>query len=464
MQSFEGLTLPSLEEKIAKADWVDMRLVRVFMRDTTRSLYFTIFLAFVVGAVLFGGVAFSQITLWIGLLVSLSVARLWVTRAYHSTMRGVSGQSLVAFMRRYEWLWPLSAAVWGGSVWLFFLKASVFDQFMCLLMLIGVCSLSVNSFGARLRCVLAFIDALHVSVLSALMFRLFTFEAGVTWSGDLLALGLLVLAYWFLIRVAAKRFNQMLRSGFELEYDNTTLITSLTEKSRAAQQAVTTKNRFIASAAHDLRQPLHALNLYASWLKNEPDLTPVITPKIIRSTQVLDELFDSLFYFSGLDSDPLRVQMQPVCLEGLFRDMKLQYEVAATEKKLTFVAASQPGMLWTDPLLLKRLLGNYLSNAIKHTQRGTVVLSVKIHKTKWRIEVTDTGPGIAAEHHQGIFEEFYRAPASGTEEGFGLGLAIVDRLGVALQHRVGVKSNVGLGSVFWVEGSLAPDGTVPLGL
>ena len=192
MQSFEGLTLPSLEEKIAKADWVDMKLVRVFMRDTTRSIYFAFFVSLVVGAVLFGGVAFSQISLWIGLLASLSVVRLWVTRTYHSTMRGVSGQPLVVFMCRYEWLWPLSAAVWGGSVWLFFLKASVFDQFMCLLMLVGVCSLSVNSFGARLRCVLSFIDALHVSVLSALLFRLYTAEKGVTWSGDLLALCLLV--------------------------------------------------------------------------------------------------------------------------------------------------------------------------------------------------------------------------------------------------------------------------------
>lgn len=455
MNSFEDLTLPPLSEKLDKANWVDMKLVRVFMRDTTRSLYMTIIVALVVGAVLYDPAGLPQLAVWVLSLIFLSLVRLRVTHTYQRTLRNIGGEPLKAFMRRYEWLWPVSALVWGGSVWLFFLQASVFDQFVCMLVLVGVSSLSVNSFGARLRCALAFIDALHFSVLAVFLYRLITRDVGFPVSSELLGLSFLVLAYWALVRAAAKRFNKMLRSGFELQFDNMVLIESLTEKSRAALQAVATKNRFIASAAHDLRQPLHALNLYASWLEDDPEQFPVIAPKIVRSTQVLDELFDSLFYFSGLNSDPLRVQMQPVDLDLLLVDMKLQYEGAALEKKLDFQLTSQQGMLWTDPLLIKRILGNYLSNAIKHTDRGVVSLSVKLRKNKWRIEVTDTGSGIAKEYQKGIFQEFYRAPTVGTAEGFGLGLAIVTRLSASLKHQVGVKSVVDWGSVFWVEGELA---------
>ena len=451
MNSFESVTLSPPHEKIDKADWVETQLLRVFMRDVVRSLYATTIVSVLIGVLLFDSVPSMPLALWVAAMLSVTAARFGVVRAYHKQLRGVSGEPAEAFMRRCEWLWPLSAALWGSSVWLFFLRASIFDQFACLLVLVGVAGMAINSFGARRWCALAFVDSLMVSAAVALVARASSSTLGLPSAREVLMLVLLMATFWALVRTGAIRLHQTLRGGLELQFDNTVLIASLTEKSRSALQAVATKNRFIASAAHDLRQPVHALNLYAGWLTDDPHLAQQITPKIVRSTQVLDELFDSLFYFSGLNSDPLRVSLQAVDLEELLQGMKQQFEAVAVERGLDLQVMTEPGTLWTDPVLIKRLLGNFLTNAFKHTQRGSVMLSVKWRKSKWRIEVADTGTGIAAEHRKAIFEEFYRAPSAGTQEGFGLGLAIVMRLSQALEHRVGLRSAVGVGSVFWID-------------
>ena len=102
-------------------------------------------------------------------------------------------------------------------------------------------------------------------------------------------------------------------------------------------------------------------------------------------------------------------------------------------------------------MLLRRLVGNLLSNALRNTHRGGVLLAVRRRRGVWRIEIWDSGVGIAQEHQQAIFQEFYRIPLRGTEEGFGLGLAIVSRMSQALGCPVGMASQVGHGSVFWVE-------------
>lgn len=451
MNMRENVSASTLQASISRSDWVDMQLIGVFMRDAVLPLYVTLGVTVVVSAMLFPNIPLLQICLWAFAQTALVCARHWVIRTYRRDFRDVSGDSLVAFMQRFEWLWPFSAFAWGCSVWLFFLRASTFDQFVCMLILVGVSSMSVTSFGARLKGVLMFVDVLHVSALTALVVRLGTATDRLPPFHEIAWLSAMVLIYWAMVRAGAKRFNKILRGGFEAQFDNTVLIASLTEKSRAALLAVATKDRFIASAAHDLRQPVHALNLYAGWLSNDPHLAQQLTPKIVRSTQVLDELFDSLFYFSGLNSDPLRVKLVPVDLPELLQDMKQQFDAIAVERDLDLQVRGAPGTLWTDPILIKRLLGNLLANAFKHTGQGCITLSAKWHKEKWRIEVADTGPGIAEEHQKAIFEEFYRAPTVGTEEGFGLGLAIVVRLSRALNHRVGLRSAVGMGSVFWVD-------------
>jgi signal transduction histidine kinase len=239
------------------------------------------------------------------------------------------------------------------------------------------------------------------------------------------------------------------RRNFELQYRNNQLIESLTRQTQAALDAVEIKNRFLASAAHDIRQPVHALSLYADWLGSEPELVHEIAPKIVESTKAVNALFDSLFDLVRLDSGKIKLTIEPVDLGKLLHDLELQYRPLAQAKGLQFRVHVTPGTVLSDPILLRRIVGNLVSNAVKYTQRGGVLVASRATAAGWRIEIWDTGVGIAPVHQREIFREFYKVPShAGTEDGFGLGLYIVARLAGILGHPLTLASRPGRGTVF----------------
>ena len=441
---------PESAQQIPREAWVEMELIHTFMRYARPALDAALAVIVVIVAILHGHVEPVGLWLWAVAITAITLARYRVISIYHRRFRGVSGRPLQAFMVRYGWIWPLSAAIWGSSMFVFFLKAPVYDQFICMTVLVGMAGFAVGTFSAHLRSFSGYVNGLVLAVLAALFYQLMV-ERGMPSTFNTYGMVALVLIYWAVIRISGKRFHEVQRSNLGLQFDNSKLIASLTEKSRAALEAVEIKNRFIASAAHDLRQPVHALGLYADWLTAEPQFVSQIAPKIVRSTQAVQDLFNSLFDLAGLDSDPLRVNLQKVDLAGLVQDLEVQYTPLAAERGLRLRTRAMPGSVRSDPVLLKRLVGNLLSNALRNTHRGGVLLAVRQRRGVRCIEIWDTGVGIAQAHQQAIFEEFYRIPQQGTEEGFGLGLAIVSRLSHVLNHPVGMASRAGRGSVFWVE-------------
>lgn len=436
-------------DSVARDDWVEAQLTRSFMRNALPTHYAAFIMITVMVAMLYRHVGPTGLWLWAVAVVAVTLMRTLVIRLYQRTLVGVSGPALHAFMTRYAWLWPLSAMIWGSSMFVFFLKAPIYEQFVCLLILVGMGSFSIGAFSAHLRCFSGYVNGLGLSMMAALAYQLLI-ERGIHSAFTTYGMVALVLTYWVVIRVAGKHFHETQRANFELQFDNSELIASLTEKSRAALEAVEIKNRLIASAAHDLRQPVHALDLYAGWLAAEPQFVSLIAPKILRSTKAVNDLFDSLFDLAGLDSDPLKVHLQDVDLAGLVQDLELQYAPLALERGLRLSTRAAPCRVRSDPVLLKRLVGNLLSNALRNTHRGGALMALRRRRGVWCIEIWDTGVGIAKAHQQAIFQEFYRIPLRGTEEGFGLGLAIVSRLSQALSHPVGMASRPGRGSVFWV--------------
>ncbi|HAL40123.1 MAG TPA: sensor histidine kinase [Polaromonas sp.] len=436
-------------QNLSREDWVEMQLIQAFMRNAQPAHYASALMLVVMVMVLYRHVEPTGLWAWAVAVVAVTLARTLVIRRYQRKLVGVSGPALCAFMARYAWLWPLSAMIWGSSMFVFFLQAPIYDQFVCLLVLVGMGSFAIGTFSAHLRCFSGYVNGLGVSVMAALAYQM-VIERGIPSTFNLYGMVALVLTYWVVIRVSGKRFHEAQRANLELQFDNSELIASLTEKSRAALEAVEIKNRLIASAAHDLRQPVHALDLYAGWLAAEPQFVSLIAPKILRSTKAVNDLFNSLFDLAGLDSDPLRVHLQDVDLAGLVQDLELQYAPLALERGLRLGTRAAPCRVRSDPVLLKRLVGNLLSNALKNTHQGGVLMALRRRRGVWCIEIWDTGVGIAKAHQQAIFQEFYRIPLRGTEEGFGLGLAIVSRLSQALSHPVGMASRPGRGSVFWV--------------
>ncbi len=454
--SFAGLgnsSFSNLAPVPASADeaepWVKGELIRSLMRSSKRSYLLSLALMPALIALGWDYVAQWELLLWAVVGVAATACRVWGEQRYTREYADSDSISLQAFVTRYRWLWSASGLVWGVGVLLFFERVPLLNQFMCWLILAGVATFPVNSLALYPPLLRAYLNVLFGAMMISIVIRLFMV--------DLHALqfhyGFLLLPWlhWALLLRASRQIHETARNGFELLFHNHILIKSLTQQRQAAVSAVAMKNRFLASAAHDMRQPVLALSLYADWLRNEPDLVQDIAPKIVRATHAVNALFDSLFDLARIDSGQVQLHIEPVDISQLLHDLELQYRPVAEAKGLSFRVHLARGTVLTDPIRVRRMVGNLLANAIKYTTHGGVLLSSRQARDGLRIEVWDTGIGIARENLRDIFLEFYKvADHAGTSDGFGLGLAIVARLSHALGHPVSVRSRLGRGSVFRV--------------
>ncbi|HET6345757.1 MAG TPA: HAMP domain-containing sensor histidine kinase, partial [Myxococcota bacterium] len=350
--------------------------------------------------------------------------------------------------RRHRWVWPASALVWGLTTLLYFDRSSLADQFICWLILCGLAMFSINTLSAQVSTMRAYLDTLAITILAVMAWRTGV-ELRLHGPTYHWWLGALLLVFWQVLRRAGARLHDTHRKNFELQFRNNQLIDSLTRQTQAALDAVEIKNRFLASAAHDIRQPVHALGFYADWLGSEPELVHELAPKIVESTKAVNQLFDSLFDLAPLDSGKIKLNIEPIDLRKLLHDLELQYRPLCEAKGLQFRLHVCPGTAVSDPILLQRVLGNLVSNAVKYTQRGGILVAVRQTRAGLRIEIWDTGVGIAQVHQREIFREFYKVPTHpGTEDGFGLGLYIVGRLAHILGHPLHLASRPGRGTVF----------------
>jgi len=437
--------LPPVVATAAEAVWINGELVRGLMRTALSTRFVGLLLIPLFGAILWGDTRLWELMLWAALALGVAGLRLWVVYLYRRDAMHGSPAEQTLFFDRYGMVWPLSALAWGLAPVLYFDRAPLQDQFVCWLILAGLGMFAINSFSYHLRTMRAYLHVLAVLPLAEILWRVGT-QGSPTYNYWLAAL---LVMFWFLLLQAGGRLHATHRKNFELQYRNMQLIDSLTRQTQAALDAVEIKNRFLASAAHDLRQPVHALGIYADWLSNEPELVNEIAPKIVVSTKAVNALFDSLFDLARLDSGKITLNIEPVDLRQLMHDLELQYRPLAAAKGLGFRLHMASGSVMSDPILLRRIVGNLISNAIKYTERGGVLVAARVSGGTRRIEIWDTGLGIAPEHQREIFREFYKVPAhQGTEDGFGLGLYIVARLSHILGHPVGLSSRHGRGTLF----------------
>lgn len=221
----------------------------------------------------------------------------------------------------------------------------------------------------------------------------------------------------------------------------------------AALQANQSKTRFLAVASHDLRQPLQALGLFVAALaQRAPVELENVVGKIETSLEAFEHLLDGLLDISRLDAGAIEAHSTRFPLQALFERMAMEFEPLAERKglKLNFVATS--AVLQSDPDLLDRILRNLLSNAVRYTGRGGILVGVRRRPGGTRIEVWDTGIGIAPADQRDVFREFHQLETRHSElrDGLGLGLAIVDRLVSLIGGSVELRSEPGKGSVFAV--------------
>lgn len=224
----------------------------------------------------------------------------------------------------------------------------------------------------------------------------------------------------------------------------------------AAERANTAKSRFLAAASHDLRQPLHALSLFAADLKRQVhsgtqhDL-PRLADQISTSTTVLGELLDSLLDISRLDVAGIKPDIRSFPLNPMFERLNNFFRRAAVDRNLTLRFRPTTFWLSSDPVMIERMIANLVSNALRYTPSGgRILVAARQDDEEVRIEVRDSGVGIAPEHQAAIFAEFYQVgnPAREPNKGLGLGLSIIDRLARVLDVKVSLKSRIGAGTTF----------------
>lgn len=258
-----------------------------------------------------------------------------------------------------------------------------------------------------------------------------------------------------------------LKTTVALRFENTALIRGLERERDRVAAADRAKTRFLAAAGHDLRQPVHALGMFTDILASRAEEGSVSARDALhvarRQQAVLDSLnrlLDGLLDVSRMDAHLLRIERRTVHLDALFDDIRLDFEPQARARGLRLSVAPTRLALDTDPALLRRILDNLLRNALSYTPQGRVLLSARRRRGGVVIQVWDTGVGIAPELQEAVFTEFMRgagAPAAPeSEEGLGLGLAIVRRLAGLLHGEISLRSVPGKGSVFslWVPAGI----------
>jgi two-component system CheB/CheR fusion protein len=237
---------------------------------------------------------------------------------------------------------------------------------------------------------------------------------------------------------------------------------ALTAAERQAQSANAAKSRFLAAASHDLRQPLQTLALLQGLLaKNvEGKKAQKLVARFDETLDAITGMLNALLDINQIDAGAVHAELSdfPVCdlLDRLASEFT--YHAQAQGLGLRAVPCSLP--IRSDPRLLEQMIRNLLSNALKYTRRGRVLLGCRRREAMLSIEIWDTGIGIPEEQLHAVFEEYHQLDNAARERsrGLGLGLSIVQRLGNLLGHRIRVRSRIGKGSVFAIEVALPPDG------
>lgn len=227
-----------------------------------------------------------------------------------------------------------------------------------------------------------------------------------------------------------------------------------------AERANRAKSRFLAAASHDLRQPLQALKLLNAALR-EYLLTDDIALNILndseRALEVMDRMLNSLLEISKIDSGAIIPELADFRIGDMFKDLRGDFLLLTKQKNLGFRVVSSSAVVRTDRALLDSILRNLLGNAVRYTSHGRILLGCRKQGESLRIEVRDTGAGIAPGELDRIFDEFYQigAPDRDSSQGLGLGLSIVRAYANLLGHPLKVQSWPGRGSVFSI---LIPSG------
>jgi signal transduction histidine kinase/CheY-like chemotaxis protein len=447
---------PPSHEKSGRQHHRDIEHLRALMQQTPASLTGN---AIGIGLVLaiFGSLSTPLVIGGWGLVSLLAwVARLAHYRRYLSRP-DADAETLTRWRRSWRALVLFQGALWGLASWLFWDLGTPYHGLGLIFIVFSYCMASVQLLSPQPRVFLAFISV----VLVPMIVRIAS-DTGHPWHWQLA--GLLTIVFG-LTALMGRTYGSALGQAIALTARTEELAAQLRVEMaaaegarRAAEAASRAKTQFFAAASHDLRQPLHAMGLFAEALRQrsrDPEVAGLVN-SINESVDALEGLFGELLDITRIDTGGVDVNPAPVRMRELFARLRLHFEPTAFEKGLMLSFRGDQHVAQADPVLLERVLRNLVSNAIRYTDDGGVLVSCRPFQGRLRVQVWDSGIGISDASLPRIFDEFYqvhstRALEPHQRKGLGLGLAIVKRLAALMEAPLTVRSRVGHGTVFTLE-------------
>jgi signal transduction histidine kinase len=397
-----------------------------------------------------GAVAPALLAGWFVVQLTYQVTRFTANRAYWRALP--LPQQAPGWGRLYVLQSLINGCIWGSAGLLFLSGEPTYDALLTILL----CGVAAGSIPVNSMLLPSFIGTVLV-ILGGFILRL----ALIGDKPHLMAAAVLML-YLTVILSWGRNMHRVLTESFSRHFENLELIKRLSRqteiaelakfKAEAADQA---KSKFLAAASHDLRQPMHALSMFSEILREEgePERMREVAGYMDASVKALGHLFDALLDISRLDAGVVPVQEVDFHLGDLLSRLFDDFRPVAERRRLRIAYVPTHVVVNADPILLEQMLRNLLSNALRYTEKGGILLGCRRVGGQVRVEVWDTGVGIPVEHLGAIFHEFVQVnnPERDREKGLGLGLAIVRRLSTLLDYPVTVKSRLARGSVFTVQ-------------
>ncbi|MBI5891703.1 MAG: response regulator [Nitrosomonadales bacterium] len=356
----------------------------------------------------------------------------------------------------------LDGALWGALTWATLDTASVTGSILVISVVAGVLGSAMSLMAPVLPVFVVFVF-MELAVVVAKLWLM-----GDPAYNALGAAGILYLA-----ALLAQGFNsaRAARAAIELRFENTELVDQLRVETgiaeaaqREAERANTAKSRFLAAASHDLRQPIHAQGLFLEVL-SRTDLTEYqreLLGSARATSEASGEMLNTLLDFSRIEAGVIEPQMQPFRLQPLLNKIENELAPQANAKDIVYRSRETQLAVRSDPVLLELILRNLVSNAVRYTNRGGVLVACRRRGAQAVLEVWDTGVGIETAHQQEVFREFHQLgnPERDRHKGLGLGLAIADGLSRTLGHTLTLASVPQRGSVFRL--TLPVDTAIPV--
>ncbi len=392
---------------------------------------------------------------WIGLFAVVWIVRAWTARHF----RREPPRAAADWQR---WRTGCNAAtiasgvMWGLAGWVFYPLGGRIQEVGLLIVIYSFCVAGVPVLATQPRIYIGF-AALCIAPLGARI----AIE-GRDYGYELIGILVIIIS---LTTALTLRYRQAMERVLELKLRADELLAQLRVEKQAAEAARReaevanrAKTQFFTAASHDLRQPLHAMGLFAEALRNKSHDEEVaqLVNSINASVDALEELFSELLDITRIDSGGVAVEPRHFEMGDILRKLRLHFEPSAFEKGLALRLRGARHSAYADPLLVERILRNLVSNAIRYTNDGTVLVGCRRRGDRLLVQVWDTGLGIREQEQARIFEEFYQVPhtpglAPHQRKGLGLGLAIVKRLADLMNAPLTLRSQPGRGTVFTLE-------------